>query len=49
MYEMSQVAARQLEKAVEHVRQLQRVVRVETKETPFGPALDLERSAQTRQ
>jgi two-component system, OmpR family, response regulator ResD len=48
MQEMSEVAARQLEKAVDHVRQLQRVVRVETKETPFGPALDLERSAQAR-
>ena len=30
--------------ATQHLSQLQRVVRVETKETPFGPSLDLERS-----
>jgi CheY-like chemotaxis protein len=31
--------------AAEHVRRLQQVVRIQTKETPVGPALDLERSA----
>jgi hypothetical protein len=30
--------------ATQHVTQLQRVVRVETKDTPIGPTLDLERS-----
>jgi hypothetical protein len=34
-----------LERAVEHLRQLQHVSRVATKETPLGPALDLERSS----
>jgi DNA-binding response OmpR family regulator len=32
--------------AAGHVRQLQQVVRIQTKETPVGPALDLERSAE---
>jgi PAS domain S-box-containing protein len=35
-----------IETARDHVRQLQRVVRVATKDTPLGPALDLERSTQ---
>jgi CheY-like chemotaxis protein len=34
-----------LASAADHVRRLQHVVRIETKETPVGPALDLERSA----
>jgi PAS domain-containing protein len=34
-----------LQKALEHVAQLGRVVRVETQETLMGPALDLERSS----
>ncbi|MCC7372861.1 MAG: response regulator [Chloroflexi bacterium] len=36
-----------LASAAGHVRRLQQVVRIETKQTPVGPALDLERSAQT--
>jgi DNA-binding response OmpR family regulator len=32
--------------AAGHVRRLQQVVRIQTKETPVGPALDLERSAE---
>lgn len=39
-------AAQGLESAVRHVQQLQQVARIETKDTPAGPALDLERSAQ---
>jgi CheY-like chemotaxis protein len=35
-----------LASAAEHVRRLQQVVRIQTKETPVGPALDLERSAE---
>jgi hypothetical protein len=31
--------------ATRHINQLGRVVRVETKNTPIGPSLDLERSA----
>ena len=34
-----------LERATDHLRQLQQVSRVTTKETPLGPALDLERSS----
>jgi CheY-like chemotaxis protein len=34
-----------LQSAAGHVRRLQQVVRIQTKETPVGPALDLERSA----
>jgi CheY-like chemotaxis protein len=34
-----------LASAAGHVRRLQQVVRIQTKETPVGPALDLERSA----
>jgi len=34
-----------LASAAGHVRRLQQVVRIHTKETPVGPALDLERSA----
>jgi PAS domain S-box-containing protein len=36
-----------LAEAAEHVQQLQQVVRVETKPTPTGPALDLHRSTDT--
>jgi CheY-like chemotaxis protein len=32
--------------AAGHVRRLQQVIRIQTKETPVGPALDLERSAE---
>jgi CheY-like chemotaxis protein len=35
-----------LQSAAGHVRRLQQVVRIQTKETPVGPALDLERSAE---
>jgi signal transduction histidine kinase len=35
-----------LDMAVEHIRQLQQVSRVETKDTPVGPSLDLSRSVQ---
>jgi CheY-like chemotaxis protein len=35
-----------LASAAGHVRRLQQVVRIQTKETPVGPALDLERSAE---
>jgi DNA-binding response OmpR family regulator len=39
-------AALRLNQAVEYVEQLQHVVRVETADTPDGPALDLHRSVQ---
>jgi two-component system, cell cycle response regulator len=39
-------AALRLNQAVEHVERLQHIVRVETRETPAGPALDLQRSAE---
>ncbi len=39
-------AGEQLVAAARHLVQLQQVVRVATKETPVGPALDLERSVQ---
>jgi DNA-binding response OmpR family regulator len=42
--EMLGEAARGLAAADDHLRQFQNVVRVETKETPVGPALDLARS-----
>jgi PAS domain-containing protein len=42
--EMADEALGWLTSARDHVRQFQRVARVETKETPLGPALDLERS-----
>jgi hypothetical protein len=35
-----------LERAIEHVRQIQRVSHVATKQTPLGPALDLVASSQ---
>ena len=35
---------RALDAATGHIRQLQRMVRLETKETPVGPAIDLRRS-----
>ncbi len=38
-------AAAGLAAAEQHLRMLQQVVRIETKDTPVGPALDLERSA----
>jgi hypothetical protein len=41
-------AAAYLDRALMAVAQLQRVVRVETRETPQGPALDLVRSSETR-
>lgn len=34
-----------LASAAEHVRRLQQIIRFQTKDTPIGPALDLERSA----
>jgi PAS domain S-box-containing protein len=37
-----------LGKAAEHIDEFQKVARVETKETPVGPALDLERSVAPR-
>ncbi len=37
-----------LDRAVQSVAQLQRVERVETRETPYGPALDLARSVGPR-
>jgi len=37
-------AAHGLERVAEHLRQLQRLVRFQTRETPIGPSLDLERS-----
>jgi len=39
-------ASATLDVAVSHIRQFQQVVRVETKQTPGGPALDLERSVE---
>jgi two-component system, cell cycle response regulator len=39
-------AALRLNQAVEHVERLQHIVRVETQETPAGPILDLQRSAE---
>src|SRR5207248_10575726 len=39
-------ASATLDVAVSHIRQFQQVVRVETKETPGGPSLDLERSVE---
>ncbi|HEY7065776.1 MAG TPA: PAS domain-containing protein [Chloroflexota bacterium] len=44
--DMAEEALGWLTTAQGHVRQFQRVVRVETKQTPLGPALDLERSTQ---
>ena len=42
--ELIDVAAESLRNAAAHLQQLQRVVRVATKETPLGPSLDLTRS-----
>jgi PAS domain S-box-containing protein len=39
-------AADALQHAAQHVEKLQRVVRIETRDTPVGPALDVERSIQ---
>jgi PAS domain S-box-containing protein len=44
--ELVRDAAEALQHAAQHVEKLQRVVRIETRETPVGPALDLERSIQ---
>jgi len=44
--ELLQSARASLGTAADHIQQLQRVVRVETRDTPLGPALDLERSAE---
>jgi DNA-binding response OmpR family regulator len=41
------MAAESLAEAAQHLSQLQHVVRVATKETPIGTALDLERSVQS--
>ncbi len=41
-------AVRGLSVAAEQIRLLQRVVRLEIKDTASGPALDLERSAEQR-
>jgi PAS domain-containing protein len=43
--EMAADAASGLAQAEAHIRRFQQVVRVEVKETPLGPALDLDRSA----
>lgn len=43
--EMLGEAAQGLDAAIERIKRLQQVVRVEMKQTPVGPALDLERSA----
>jgi len=45
LQELVAAAAASLERAATHLRRLQQVVRVATKDTPMGPALDLERSA----
>jgi PAS domain S-box-containing protein len=45
--ELVRDAAQALQHAAQHVEKLQRVVRIETRETPVGPALDLERSIQS--
>jgi CheY-like chemotaxis protein len=42
--EMMEGSAQGLAAAVEHVRRLQQIVRFERKQTPVGPALDLDRS-----
>ena len=44
--EIVEEAGAGLASAAGHVRRLQKVVRIQTKETPVGPALDLERSAE---
>jgi hypothetical protein len=43
-YELAREALQQAEDSANVISQLQRVVRVETRETPVGPALDLDRS-----
>ena len=43
-YELAHEALEQAESSARVIAQLQRVVRVETRETPVGPALDLDRS-----
>jgi DNA-binding response OmpR family regulator len=43
-YELAREALEQAESSARVISQLQRVVRVETRETPVGPALDLDRS-----
>jgi len=44
LQELVSGSAEGLNAAVEHVRRLQQIVRFERKETPVGPALDLDRS-----
>jgi response regulator RpfG family c-di-GMP phosphodiesterase len=46
-YELAHEALEQAESSARVIGQLQRVVRVETRETPVGPALDLDRSTET--
>ncbi|HLH22505.1 MAG TPA: response regulator transcription factor [Chloroflexota bacterium] len=43
-YELTREALQQARDSARVIAQLQRVVRVETRETPVGPALDLDRS-----
>jgi DNA-binding response OmpR family regulator len=43
-YDLAREALRQAEDSARVISKLQRVVRVETRETPVGPALDLDRS-----
>jgi len=44
LHEFVEEAAEGLERVAEHLRQLQRLVRFQTRETPIGPSLDLDRS-----
>jgi hypothetical protein len=41
---LTQAASDSLSAMTEHIGQLQRIVRVETRDTPVGPMLDVERS-----
>ena len=45
---MLELAISALASAAHHIRQFQRVVRVEIKDTPMGPSLDLARSVQAQ-
>ena len=45
IHELLEAAAADLDEIADQVRRFQQVVRVETKETPVGPSLDLDRSA----
>ena len=44
LHQLVEKAAEGLERVAEHLRQLQRLVRFQTRETPIGPSLDLDRS-----